>query len=390
MTEQELYKNLKSNLKKYVNKEDINTIDEYYTFAKSLYKNQLRDNGITYLFHCLSVALYLSELNMDIVTIGTSLLHEAFYVEGDILDEIKTKFGDDAYSTLLSLKNIEKIKSSFKTFTDTEKYRRIIVNLSENPSSIIIKLTDRLLNLHNIDLTDKERVKKVIEETNKVYIPIAHRLGIKKLKSELEDVCLKISKPKEYNEILEKLNASRKILEENLQTMRSEIEVMLKANNIKYDISSRVKSVKGIYNKLSKGKKWEQIYDFLGLRVIVNNITECYLVIGLVHAKYRSLPHRFKDYIANSKDNMYQSLHTTVFGTGNMMYEIQVRTHEMDEIAEHGIAAHWSYKEHIDAKKRGIVEDKLEAFRSLIEVNDQNDNVQFFKNFNEEINKEEI
>lgn len=386
----ELYNELINNISSYMSKKDISLVKLYYETANKIYKDKIRNNNISYIEHSLNLALYLSKLNMDAITIGSALIHEVYYINEDELEEIKDQFGIETYITLSSLKNIEKIKSSFTKSNDTEKYRKIIVNLSENPSSIIIKLVDRLQNLETIDTNNKKYLDELIEETNKVYIPIAHRLGIKKIKSELEDVCLRLTHPKEYKDILLKLNASRSELENDLAEMKSEIIKLLNEHNIKFDITARVKSVRGIYNKLIIGKKWEQIYDFLGLRIIVDKIEECYLVIGLIHSKYKFLPHRFKDFIANAKSNMYQSIHTTVFGYNGQKYEIQVRTHEMDEIAEHGIAAHWSYKEKVNANNRTIVENKLEAFRSLIELNDKENNINFFKNLDEFINKEEI
>lgn len=172
--------------------------------------------------------------------------------------------------------------------------------------------------------------------------------------------------------------------------MKDSLSDMMEEHNIDYEILYRVKSVRGIYNKLKAGKKWESIYDLLGLRLLVNKVEDCYLAIGLIHSKYRPIPKRFKDYIANPKNNMYQSLHTTIFGEDERIYEVQIRTHEMNEIAEHGVASHWSYKEKIDGSKTNALEEKLAAFRTLIEVNDMEDNVDFFKNLNTTLDKEDI
>ena len=191
-----------------------------------------------------------------------------------------------------------------------------------------------------------------------IFIPIAHRLGIKSMKSELEDLCLRNMDPVGYNEVLEKINKDRSDLEASLYKMRDELILLLKEHNIKFDITYRVKSVRGIYNKLKLGKKWNDIYDLLGLRILLNTPEECYLVVGIIHSKYRPIPKRFKDFIANPKNNMYQSLHTTVFGVDGNKFEIQLRTHEMDEIAEHGVASHWSYKEKTNGSKQSSFEGR--------------------------------
>jgi GTP pyrophosphokinase len=214
-----------------------------------------------------------------------------------------------------------------------------------------------------------EKQKQKANETVKVLIPIAHRLGINKIKSELEDLCLKYLKPDIYNDISEKLNDSREDLSIILNDMKENVANILKDYGLKFEIKGRVKSISSIYEKLNKGKKFNDIYDILALRIILEKESDCYLAVGLIHAKYRPMPKRFKDYIASPKENMYQSLHTTVFGVEGYLFEIQLRTAEMDEIAEKGIASHWTYKESGTKKIQTIMEQKLELFRSLIENN---------------------
>ena len=203
--------------------------------------------------------------------------------------------------------------------------------------------------------------------------PIAHRLGINAIKSELENLCLYYLKPQVYNDILAKLEDTTEELQDYLNSMKDSISNLLKDNDMKFEIKGRVKSVYSIYNKLNNGKKWEDIYDILALRVFVETEADCYATIGLIHSKYRPVQNRFKDYIAIPKENMYQSLHTTVFGEGGRFYEVQVRTYEMDEIAEKGIASHWSYKEKGTKKVQAIMEQKLELYRSIIENTDSDD-----------------
>lgn len=383
------YKDLLKILKTYFTEEDIKEIDKYYSFAEKLYKGMKRITGEDYIYHSINMAYSLAELKMDKVTIGASLIHEAITLEKENYESIQKLFGEETAEILLGISKISNLKRTFKN-NNIERYRKIIVGLADNPKVIFIKLADRLDNLKTIKVHSLEHQLEIIEETEKVFIPIAHRLGIKKFKSELEDLCLRTTHPEEYNEVLSKLKESKEELEKSLNEMKNNIIELLDDHKIKYTIVSRVKSVRGIYNKLQAGKKWETIYDMLGIRVLVDKVEECYLVIGLIHSKYRSLPNRFKDYIANPKSNMYQSLHTTIFGVNNHIYEVQVRTHEMDEIAESGIASHWSYKEHINGSVKTSLDTRLEEFRALIELNDLEGNLNFFNNLQRELVKEEI
>ena len=230
----------------------------------------------------------------------------------------------------------------------------------------------------NYAINPKKQKQKAYE-TMAVLIPIAHRLGINSIKSELEDLCLYYTKPDVYNDILEKLNETQKELNDSLEEMQESITNILTEQGLKFKIKGRVKSVHSIYNKLSNGKKWNEIYDILALRVILETVSDCYLAVGLVHAKYRPIPKRFKDYIAMPKANMYQSLHTTVFGVDGHLFEVQFRTYEMDEFAEKGMASHWSYKEHGTKKVQNIMEQKLEMFRNLIETHEEVDDLAFAK-----------
>lgn len=384
------YEELIDALKTYMSPDNLKTIDKYYDLGKKIFYGMKRLTNEDYLCHCIRTAKILADLNMDETTIGCALIHEAITLEKMTYEEISEMFGEKTAIILNSISKISHIKRTFKNSNDSDKYRRIVVGLSENPISLFIKLADRLDNLRHIDVHDEEHIKDVIDSTENIYIPIAHRLGIKTIKSEMEDLCLRVTDPEGYNDVLDKINASREELEESLLKMRDELIDILNEHEIKYEIKYRVKSVKGIYNKLKIGKKWENIYDLLGLRILLNKTEECYLVVGLIHSKFRPIPKRFKDFIANPKNNMYQSLHTTVFGVDGRMYEIQIRTYEMDEIAEHGVASHWSYKEHTDGSKTSELEEKLALFRTVIEINDAEGNNDFFKDFSNNLTKEYI
>lgn len=388
-TKEKDYQKLKEILSTYMNEEQLKTIDRYYEYAVKIYDGMNRLSGEEYVCHPLRVAIILAELKMDTLTIGSALVHEAVTLEKVTPEEICEEFSEDVSNILVSVSKISHLKRTFKN-DDPDKYRRIVVGLSENPITLFIKLADRLDNLRTIDPFDKEHINEVVDETEKIFIPIAHRLGIKTMKSELEDLCLRWSDPKGYQDVLDKINASKEELETSLFKMRDELIELLNEHNIKYELTYRVKSVRGIYNKLKKGRKWNQIYDLLGLRILLEKTEECYLVVGLIHSKFRPIPKRFKDFIANPKNNMYQSLHTTVFGVDGKVYEVQIRTYEMNEIAEHGVASHWSYKEHTDGSKKSELEEKLAQFRTLIELNDMENNSEFFKNLQNNMTKEFI
>ena len=369
--------------------EYIEFINKYYEQAKIVYAGMKRETGEDYIYHPINVAYILADLKMDPVTIACALIHEAITLGKMTYEEVEEMFGTESANIVNSITKISNLKQTFK-INNPEKYRRIIVGLSENPATLFIKFADRLHNLRTLKVHDKEHQKYIIDETQNIYIPIAHRLGMKKMKSEMEDLCLQYSETEQYNKVLDRINADKVELEKSLAKMKYEIMQLLEHHNIKYEILSRVKSVRGIYNKLKNGKRWEDIYDLLGLRVLVDSVEDCYRVIGLVQSKYQPVPNRFKDYIANPKPNLYQSLHTTVYGEDKRIYEVQVRTHEMDEIAEKGVASHWSYKEKIDGSVKNNLDHILEQFRVLVEVNDIEQNMEFFGNIKEELKRNEI
>lgn len=383
------YEDLKEVLKEYMSIEYLEFIDKCYEEALIIYKDMKRMTGDDYITHPLGVAYILAEYKMDPITIGCALIHEAITLDKMTYEEVESKFGEEAAVILDSISKISSLKQTFKV-SNPEKYRRVIVGLAENPAALFIKFADRLHNLRTLSVHDNEHMNYIIEETNDIYIPLAHRLGMKRIKSEMEDLCLRYSDGEEYQKVLDKISASKDELTKSLEKMKNEIVLLLESHNIEFEILTRVKSVRGVYNKLKAGKKWEEIYDLLGLRVLVNEVEECYLAIGLIQSKYPPLPKRFKDYIANPKANMYQSLHTTVFGEDKRIYEVQVRTYDMDEIAEKGVASHWSYKERTDGSVKNNLEHILETFRTQIELNDIESNMEFFGNIKEELKRKDI
>mgnify|MGYP002535918099 FL=1 len=337
--------------------EELNLVNEAYNLAKERSKSE----------HYLRVASLVSELNADSTMIIAALLHDAYAKEDITYDEINEKFGSNIANLVANLIKLRSIKLNDYNESSSVYLRKVLVGISDDVRVIIIKLADRLDEMQTKEYSEEEK-KQIANETMNVLIPIAHRLGINSIKSKLEDLCLRYTKPDVYDEILEKLSGTRKELSVSLEDMQNELIEILTEHGINFHIKSRVKSVYSIYNKLSTGKKWSDIYDILALRIILDTPEDCYLVVGLIHAKYRPIPKRFKDYIAMPKENMYQSLHTSVFGVDGHIFEIQLRTKEMDEIAEHGIASHWSYKEHSDGAVKNLMEQKLEIFRNTIDL----------------------
>ena len=383
ITYDELYEKLKKFIKK---EEELDVINNAYGFALAKHGDRKRRNGDPYITHPLEVANILCDLNVDYITIACALLHETVNHSEATIDEIREEFGDEIANIVLSISKINKLELTNDKDSSAAYLRKVLVGLSEDVRVLFIKLADRLHNMRTIYALPVEEQKQKANETTSVLIPIAHRLGINSIKSELEDLCLKYTKPDVYNDILEKLDASREDLNELLLQMKQSISDILTENGINFKIKGRVKSVHSLYNKMSNGKRWNDIYDILALRVFVDTEADCYLTIGLIHSKFRPMPRRFKDYIANPKENMYQSLHTTVFGIDGQLFEIQVRTYEMDEIAEKGIASHWSYKEKGSVKIQSMMEHKLEMFRNIIEANnDVSSDTEFANNLNEEL-----
>ena len=358
-------------------KDELEVIKKAYEYALKEHKGMKRLTGDDFITHPLHVADILVDLNVDSTTIVAALLHEVINNGESTYEDILKEFGNDVATIVDNVTKINKLELVDSTESSAIYLRKVLVGLAEDPRVLYVKLADRLHNMRTNWAISPEKQKDKAKETMSVLVPIAHRLGINTIKSELENICLKILKPDVYNDILERLNKTASELNGNLEEMKEAISNLLNENGIVHEIKGRVKSVYSIYNKLNNGKKWSEIYDILALRVFVEKENECYTTIGLIHSKYRPVPNRFKDYIANPKENMYQSLHTTVFGFDGEVYEVQVRTYEMDEIAEKGIASHWSYKEKGTKKVQALMEQKLELFRNMIETSSDEEDSNF-------------
>lgn len=370
------------------NEEDIKLIRDAYNYAYKKHFGQKRISGDDYIYHPLNVALILTEISADAECMAAALLHDTIEDSDATYEEIKSLFGSEVALLVNGVTKINKLNFTSESDATSAYQRKILVGLSEDPRVIIIKLADRLHNMRTIDVLSEEKQKKKAKETLEILTPVAHRLGIYKIKSELEDLSLRYLKPDAYFDIVEKLNLKKTERDEAVNKMMEEVSLLLKEHNIPHEMKGRSKSIYSIYNKLSKGKKFDEIYDILALRVFVDTEQECYLALGLIHSKYKPVPKRFKDYIAMPKTNLYQSLHTTVFGIDGKLFEIQIRTYEMDKIAEYGIASHWSYKENNTSSKsiKDVTEEKLQIFRNIIELNeDANTSEEFVSSVKKDI-----
>ncbi len=350
--------------------DEIDLIKRAYLFASKAHSGQLRLTGDEYILHPLNVAMILTEIYADSQTLATALLHDVINFTDTKIEDIEKEFGSEIKNLVDGISRINKLSLSADNEALASYHKKILVGLSGDVRIIILKIADRLHNMRTLWAIPERKRKEKAKETLEILVPIAHRLGINHIKSELEDLSLKYYKPEVYNDILEKLSESRQELDKSVEKMMDSVSKILDSNNIKHEMKGRTKSVYSIYNKLQKGKMFNQIYDILALRYLVNTEAECYLALGLIHAKYKPVPKRFKDYIARPKANGYQSLHTTVFGVDGKLFEIQIRTYEMDKVAEYGFASHWSYKEN-GINKVNAMEQKLKSFRSIIELNEQ-------------------
>ena len=364
-----LIEELKQRVNEYIeDKKEIKLIEDAIIYADEKLKGHKAFNGEALFLHVLRSTITLTKLHSDYMCIVCGLINWVPVVNDNVgMSEIKDKFGSEAVEIIESLSKINKLKLRKDDKHSNSYLRKIIVGLSTDVRVIVIKLAERHDNLKCVFTEDTPERKEKALETERILIPLAHRLGINYIKTELDDLCLKYLKPDIYKEIEEELDEDRTELNNKLEKMKHDISEILTDNGIKFRIKGRVKSIHSLYDKLSKGKTMNQIYDVLALRIITSKVSDCYLIIGLIHASYKSLPNRFKDYINNPKENMYQSLHTGIIGPDGSIFEVQIRTEEMDEIAEYGIASHWSYKEHSTKVIQNLMEQKLELFRNAID-----------------------
>lgn len=337
---------LKQQIKSYQPDADLKLLEDTYQFAAVAHRGQKRRSGEDYITHPLNVAAILAELQLDVVTLAAALLHDVVEDTPVSLDTIKELFGDEVGLLVDGVTKLSRLECKTKEEQQAETLRKMFLAMAQDIRVILIKLADRLHNMRTLKHHPPEKQKEIARETLEIFAPLAHRLGIFRLKWELEDQALRYLEPERYYELVNSINMKRKEREEYIQQVVNILGEKLAEGGIKADIQGRPKHFYSIYNKMVKqGKELSEIYDLIAVRVIVDSVKDCYAVLGLIHALWKPIPGRFKDYIAMPKPNMYQSLHTTVIGPNGDPFEIQIRTWEMHRTAEYGIAAHWRYKE---------------------------------------------
>ena len=353
-------------IEKYMSKEEVDLVMKAYEYAKDMHKDQKRKSGEPYIIHPVNVAIILADLDMDIETIIAALLHDVVEDTSATYDDVKKMFGEDVANIVDGVTKLNKLNYKSSEAFQAENLRKMILAMNNDIRVIIVKLADRLHNLRTLEYMNEEKRKQKAKETIEIYAPLAGRLGIFKIKWELEDLSLRYLDPQGYYDLVEKINKKRSEREKEIGEIIKRISAELDEQGFHYDISGRPKNFYSIYKKMNgKNKSFESIYDLIAVRILLDTVKDCYAVLGIVHSMWKPLPGRFKDYIAMPKPNMYQSLHTTVISDTGEIFEIQIRTYEMHEVAEYGIAAHWKYKGGNSEGKD--VDSKLDWLRQLLE-----------------------
>lgn len=381
MEPDEMYRKLEETIRKYRPNTDLTQIREAYELAKSAHGDQKRKSGEPYINHPLAVAIILAELEMDKETIIAGILHDVVEDTAITDEELREKFGDEVALLVDGVTKLTQLSySQDKLELQAENLRKMFIAMAKDIRVIVIKLADRLHNMRTMQYQTPAKQIEKSRETMDIYSPLAQRLGISKIKTELDDLALKYLHPEIYQDLTEQIKATRYEREAFILRIIDEVSVALKEAGINARLDGRAKHFFSIYKKMvNQNKTLDQIYDLLAVRIIVDSVKDCYAALGVIHEMYKPIPGRFKDYIAMPKGNMYQSLHTTLLGPDGTLFEIQIRTEEMHRVAEYGIAAHWKYKEAQDGKKTDDSEaQKLSWLRQILDwQKEMSDNKEF-------------
>ena len=346
---------------------DADLIARAYKFSERAHHGQKRSSGAPYLHHCVEVAKILAELHLDSSTVACGLIHDVVEDTAVTVDDVAAEFGKEIAAIVDGVTKIGNISFQSREERQVENYRKLLLSIAKDVRVILIKLADRLHNMRTLDYLPEEKRRRIAQETMDLYAPLAHRFGMAQMRWELEDLSFKYIEPPEYK-ALAKLVAQKRDLREQLINQFSEpLDRELKRAGIKdVEVVGRPKHLWSIWKKMkSRDKPYEEIYDLMAVRVLVNSVPECYHALGVIHDGWTPLQERIKDYIAQPKSNGYQSLHTTVFGPGRQLYEVQIRTREMHDTAEYGIAAHWLYKENRTSADKA--EQDMSWLRQILE-----------------------
>ncbi len=369
---------------------DLPRIEAAYELAKKAHEGQVRSSGDPYISHPIAVAVILVGLGMDSDTIIGALLHDVVEDTSVTLEDIEKQFGADVAELVDGVTKLANIPYSSRAEQQAENVRKMLLAMAKDVRVVIIKLADRLHNMRTLDfrIPEKQRVKSL--ETMEIYAPLAHRLGIRSVKEELEDLSLKHLDPVAYHEIEQQLALRKEDREAFLKNIIKRIQARLESEHVTAQIDGRVKSIYGIYRKMYiQGRSFDEIYDIYAVRIIVDTVLECYNILGIIHDMLRPIPNRFKDYISTPKQNMYQSLHTTVLDKEGVPFEVQIRTWDMHYTAEYGVAAHWKYK--IGMEGKDALDERLAWIRQLLESQKDSDDVEdIVKSIKTDIAPEEV
>ncbi|MDR1800858.1 MAG: bifunctional (p)ppGpp synthetase/guanosine-3',5'-bis(diphosphate) 3'-pyrophosphohydrolase [Lachnospiraceae bacterium] len=367
----QLFEQLAERVLKYHPSDDIELLKKVYYFARRAHKDQQRNSGEEYIVHPLYVATILAELEMDKETIAAGMLHDVVEDTSVTDEELRNEFGDEIANLVDGVTKLGRVNyTADKLDVQAENLRKMFLAMAKDIRVIIIKLADRLHNMRTLQFMKPEKQKEKARETMDIYAPIAQRLGISRIKTELDDLALKYGEPEVFYDLVHQIKARKSEREEFVNKIVTEISEHLNKADINCEVSGRVKHFFSIYRKMvNQDKTIDQIFDLLAVRILVNSVKDCYAALGVIHEMYTPIPGRFKDYIAMPKPNMYQSLHTTLMSQGGKPFEIQIRTQEMHKTAEYGIAAHWKYKESSDGKApvKAREEEKLNWLRQILE-----------------------
>ena len=373
--------------------EGCELVRKAYEFAENAHRGQVRKSGEPYFMHPVSVASILTDLMIDATTVAAGFLHDTVEDCKDItLDTLREEFNDEVALLVDGVTKLDKLDFTNREEQKAESLRKMILAMSKDIRVVVIKLADRLHNMRTLRFQAPDRQKAIAHETLDIYAPLAHRLGINSIKSELEDLSFKYIDPESFHDIVQKVGLRRTEREENIRMVISELSEKLDAQNISYEMDGRPKHLYSIYKKMKgQGKTFDQIYDLIAVRVLVDSVQDCYTVLGIVHTLWNQIPGRFKDYISVPKGHMYQSLHTTVIGGRKMPFpfEIQIRTREMHRVAEFGVAAHWRYKE--GGAAGGDLDNKLYWLRQILDwQGETRDSQEFIDSLKTDLFSEEV
>lgn len=371
--------------------EHLDMVLKAYEFAKKSHEGQFRQSGEPYFVHPCAVSLILLEYGFDYETVMAGLLHDVVEDTPATADELKKEFGATVLSLVEGVTKLNKIEFKSREEEQAENLRKMLFAMTDDIRVVIVKLADRLHNMRTLHFKPPERQVAISRETLEIYAPIAARLGLSNIKGELEDLAMRYLASEEYYALVEKVAAKRVERQEFVDGVVRDIENKLKELNINGDVHGRPKHFYSIYRKMLKGKSFEQIYDLIAVRIIVETVKDCYAVLGAIHTMWKPFPGRFKDYIAMPKPNKYQSLHTTVIPPSGSPFEVQIRTYDMHKVAEYGIAAHWKYKEGNTGVKQSEVDERLQWLRSMMEIqNDLQDSQEFLQSLKMDLFSDEV